>query len=400
MSWFSELTSRAEAMLVKLDQDAAVALQNPDSLLSSKLLDRAKNTLSVDRNGNSTPLQAVTSDTSNSEAVNADITTPSVVTYHNEEGSASSLTMTRSEQPDHKSIESEPTREETQRLATIKEVRQVDEVPVATIDDANQKQERVNQRTRQFRLQTNSIRRSSASKRKPMSVEQRHQKTLVETDVEDSSEKPVRLDADNIRASINRTLQEYSEYLPSPLGQTNQTQSDSNNSFFDQQPNLVSKTTTSGSQLDGSDYNSVADFPNRSNSFSIDVPDDRSSIRTSDAITVHLLRQGSLRKKSTQYIHKVINRLANQNSNSRDSIFNDYMKIKLRRVQLRAASYARRLNYYFRAYPQMKYVMVGYLIVMQLLAVYVLFFYQSSSTKVEMTSQLNKQAGLAEPQQP
>lgn len=401
MSWFSELTSRAEAMLVKLDQDAAEALQNSDGLLSSKLLDKAKNTLSVDRNGNSTQPQETSSDIAQSIVSNTQVTTSPNATHDNGECASSEYTTSWTERVESKSVDSDSKRDKVEKATPTTELYKDDEILVKSKDDdlKDPRQERTDQRAAQFRLQTNSIRRPSALRRKPLTENQRPPTTLAQADAEDCPEKLVKLDADNIRASINRTLQEYSEYLPAALGQTSHSQLASNTSFFDQQPNLVSTSTTRTSHLNGNDHDSLRDIADRSNSFTIDVPDNRSCSNTSDAITVQLLKQGSLRKKSAQYIHRVINRLANQSSNGRDSLINDYMKIKFRRVQLRAASYARRLNYYFRAYPQMKYVMVGYLVAMQLLVVYVLFFYQSSSTKVGMTSQLNKQAGLAEPQQ-
>lgn len=192
--------------------------------------------------------------------------------------------------------------------------------------------------------------------------------------------------ADDIRASINRSLLEYAVESTSShnnkrgsstaaLDQTTYT------SHFDSQPNLVSRNSVDDS------YDLTSSRLHSSPSFKIDVPDDFS---TENGIASQFLRQSALKKKSTFYLHNVINRLSNTGGRT-NTIFGDETRIKLRRAQLRASSYVRRLNYYFRTYPMMKYVMFIYLVLMQLLVVYVLFFYQSSSSSSELSAQVNKQ---------
>ena len=195
-------------------------------------------------------------------------------------------------------------------------------------------------------------------------------------------------EADDIRASINRSLQEYSQlsHNKSTALDYRSDNDDSHHyrrhhrtiytSHFDDEPNLIHHSPL----LDNNYNNDVANGRLHSSpSFSIDVPE--SNLRghddndSSSNFAHQLLKQSALRKKST--LHLVINRLANQGGQPY-AIIGERTKLRLRRAQMRAASYVRRMNYYFRAYPAMKYYALAYIVIMQILVVYVLFFYQSS----------------------
>lgn len=198
----------------------------------------------------------------------------------------------------------------------------------------------------------------------------------------------ISLGADDIRASINRSLQEYSQSSSQVGWREEILEPTTYSSHFDNQPNLISSPTA--------DDNDSAGRLHSSPSFSIDVPDDSDQ---STNITSQILKQSALRKKSPFNLHKVINKLASQRGHSQ-SLLGDKTKIRLRRAQMRAASYLRRMNYYFQAYPTMKYWMIGYLVILQILVVYVLFFYQSSGSSSYLTNQVKQQQQeLAEPSQ-
>lgn len=391
MSWFSQisqLTSKAEALLVKLDQNAAEALHNPEELLrGTKLLDQVISINNIQHNNSDmyredTEPEPDKSDRAFEQTIeqttynDTNIVTAPQVTLYQTDLKLDDETVTPS-----CDIYSENV---VQTIATDN-----DEPSNHSANNVESTQSLIpttSRQPRKFTIQT------SRTTSRTFMAEKRPNKKDIAREINHTSANGANvkvidrsltnLGADDIRASINQSLQEYAvqstssfainNLSNSALGQTTYT------SHFDSQPILAQ-----GNLID-SDLTSP--------SFSIDVPDEKFSIETSadNSIASQLLKQSVFKKKSTFYLHKVINRLASTGGQA-NAIIGDETRIKFRRAQLRAASYARRLNYYFRAYPMTKYVILIYVVSVQLLIIYVLFFYQSSSSSTDLSSQINKQ---------
>lgn len=420
MSWFSELTSKAEAMLVKLDQDAAQALQNPDGILrKAKLLDQAFNTINdthliEDQETESLIVTTHYADNHESNQPNKDGSTgqtddnqhstiqiqedqlvPQINILQSKDGVLQEPDTINHVQGQHRASNQDASPKISNNVENPKL-----EVSSAEIKNGTVNNYRIPvqdtpieyaQQTRKFKLQTSKLRSQLVEKR----TDKSQAPTFFGRDKFNANGTRETLkgdlsipspDANDIRASINRSLQEYKlsssiqiKTRDSPLEQTAYT------SHFDNQPNLVQH-----SPLLETNCRLPADCTRSSSSFSIDVPDNYVNENPSSDIAGRLIRQTASKRKSAFSLHQVINRLANHNGQS-NAIIDERTKMKLRRAQMRAASYARRLNYYFRAYPTMKYWMLGYIVIMQILVVYVLFFYQSSGSSTYLTSQIKQQ---------
>lgn len=406
MSWFSDLTSKAEAMLVRLDQDAAQALQNPETVLKgTKLLNKVISVLDPGMQEKEPMLDSqdedIDSHNQQMDQLRSELMETNV---------APVIGPIRSQAP----IQTEPADTLIQPLASTSS----SSTPIPTPDDSQlnvvqliqatpdqdhnfnmvREQENVShatpiepsRQTKKFKLQTSKLRQPLLGQRasvrnastSSLSNGRGNEVTLNETSLPSPG-------VDDIRASINRSLQEYSS-----SGAESQVIQDERTRFtshFDDQPNLVLSMSSDhphNSRLD--------DRVHSSPSFSIDFPDTRHDDGSGTDIADQILLQSALKKKSAFNLHKVINKLAGNRGQSQ-ALISDKTKIKLRRAQIRAVSQLRRLNYYFRAYPTMKYWMLGYLLVLQLLVVYVLFFYQSTGSASDLASQVKKQQeGLSE----
>lgn len=398
-SWFSELTSKAEAMLIKLDQDAAQALQRQDKLQAG--------TQQPDDDGN---------DASSSNLTGVKVDTGLLVGEGNVEHCQDQEHITAKdvgEQYELKpqlyessfvSSSSKPTdKDKIQKDLLLESYREVDQEeeskPLESVHGKDQTYRESSQLTdkerktpRQFKIQTSSNS-SSLFRSSNFNAGQRSSSGLsqvLSNDVTNSTkvQQPKEyFEADDIRASINRSLQEYvtqSEPTITIAHSNVDPEISSTSQHFDNHPLLVKHSSKNPRGVSSS-----SPLKN-SSSFSIQVPEDVSTPDTID-VTTKLLKQHTVsRKKSPMYIHRVLNSLAGIDNNP-ESLISDQTRLKLRRVKLRAASYARRLNYYFRVYPKLKYVVLGYILLMQLLVVYVLFFYQSAGLATELSSQVRQQ---------
>lgn len=418
MSWFSELTSKAEAMLVKLDQNTAEALQNPDKILKgNKILDQAISSLNsykaeeklsntgqgLEFDGNVTVRDDTASDntTKDINVIDGDRNLNSIPSNTFNNSHQTYLDSTSS----HDFITEKGASTSGSHKANNNDEKKQDDSCLNTFPSPSESSQSIKQfstpPSKKFTIQTSKSRSRNFTPEKR--TERNVKMSLSQSDkrlngVRNSSEIISSVSiasphADDIRASINRSLQEYTlqssqKTLKNEVYSTTKSKQISYSSHFDDQPNLVQYPPLLDSNQDD-DSN-----PNRlrsSQSFSIDVPDDQSGVGSSrNDIASRLLKQSALKKKSTFYLHKVINRIAYPNGQE-SAIISDQMKIRLRRAQMRAASYGRRLNYYFRAYPNLKYVIIIYLILMQILVVYVLIFYQSSSSSSDLSTQIKKQ---------
>lgn len=405
MSWFSNITSRAEALLEKIDQDAAQALQNPEGILKgtklinqawnsteyytshegSDRLDDARNQLEDDHHidGNLRQIQIQTSEniptTSNdtvlahegelfvepqrskltpNDRINEDrsqlLQEQSDKTHSNDISDSQQVMQSYGPSTDHSgqsTNSSEPTR---QKLATDSK----------TYDQK-----------RKFKLQAVKLKLTNST-------------ATPSNEIADKARlaKPQEPVADEIRASIHQALR---SYTPSHNSRTNQqpnyryqtSSPTASSSFYDNQPNLIYESSPSRTHRS----NGVTSIRRNdsSESISINVPE-----RSSSNIASQILRQSVSNRKSAFSLHKVINRLSNGRSSS---IFDDRTKMRLRQAQARIASYLQRLNYYLRAYPKLKYWIIIYLVILQVLCVYVLFFYRATSSSTYLSSQIREQ---------
>jgi hypothetical protein len=367
MSWFSELTSKAEAMLVKLDQETAQALQNQQILSRSTKSDVNRNDVGhqlEDTQSNSTNEDHVSEKDKLIARADAEVQDETISAdgdFDNNNGIANSgLTPDNDQAPslDHSA--------ETSDFASKQDTSngQISEFMVAATHSPNT--------SRKFKLKTSKLRANIHNGGAGVTSTLKNNYSR-----QSKSDSPlVSLGADDIRASINKSLQEYSQSFS-----RDQEEQTTYSSHYDNQPNLISHSTA--------DHNGQNGRLHPSPSFTINVPDDYNDQSTN--ITSQILSQSALKKKSPFNLHRVINKLANQRGQPQLSLFGDKTKIRLRRAQMRAASYLRRMNYYFQAYPTMKYWMIGYLVVLQILVVYVLFFYQSSGSSSYLINQVNQQ---------
>lgn len=397
-SWFSELTSKAEAMLIKLDQDAAQALQRPDGLLAdAKLLDDETN----DEPPNNLAGVQVSTTMDDSEGntghrQNLDHTT---VKDNDENYELNCLPP----KPPIIKVPIIPNNQnlDHQNLLLDYDGQQETNVPekVHESDQAYQESGALITKEpktyRKFKIQTSSnstslFRSSKVNNREKSGISHTRELILDGNDTTRNRQRIEYFEADDIRASINRSLQEYVTQSDSNISKAHLSidpEPNSTHQHFDNRPIVVKHS--SKNQRDVSSSSPIK----QSSSFSIQVPEDVSTTDPTD-VAAKLLKQHSvLRKKSPIYIHRVLNSLAGIDNNS-ESLISDQTRLKFRRVKLRAASYARRLNYYFRVYPKLKYVVLGYILLMQLLVVYVLFFYQSTGLATELSSQVRQQQEL------
>lgn len=415
MSWFSEIASKAEAMLVRLDQDAAQALQDPDVISrGTKILDKAINTISgantTDEQSDQQPLvpeipetndhvQSEVSSTPGRLSRTADAVQYTPIVPKDDD----SFIDTEGLAQQHGEFEPELIRDPTpvpvapanaeftyHNAPFTLQSQEFVSTPESVSGNNQKSRSDSRQQTRKFKLQISKLQRPIVDKKNNFRSESGYPSAngVMEARVDDTT-LATSPGADDIRASINRSLQEYSVsssvnmYPGSSNGET------AYSSHFDNQPNLVQ---ISPSTEHGSSNDKRAGRSRNLNSFSIDLPNNPSSLNDSQPssdIASRLIKQAS-KRKSTFSIHQVINRLASQNGHS-GPLIGESTKLKFRRAQMRAASYARRLNYYLRAYPTMKYWIVLYIVIMQLLVVYVLFFYQSNTSYTYLSAQVKQQ---------
>lgn len=415
MSWFSELTNKAEALLVRLDQDAAQVLQNSDNILNGTgVLDQVGNVNHiVPRDVERPPVETQSdNDTVNYrggdiEQLHLDTLSPI---------STENISDSHQEQPDHQytttkltpngkidEVKShliqkpfEHTPVDSSESPAIESSNLIDQ---DTYLDGSERPEfsHSSYQTKKFKFQTGKLKRVGPHLSTARYSSRPPRQDLYRDEAAASISIASTPKVDDIRASINQSLRDYSlgvipssnqqlgHYTPSSLNQTTYS------SYYDDQPNLIPRTD----DLDIKQRNGAVtcDLTSKRNSssesFKVDVPD-RSASTSSGDIASQILRQSAFKRKSTFNLHQVINRLANQNGQPY-TLFDDRTIVRMRRARMRAASYMRRLNYYFRIYPKLKNWMIGYLIVLQLLVVYVLFFYQSTSSSTYLSSQVKEQ---------
>lgn len=396
MSWFSELTSKAEAMLVKLDQDAAQALQNPDNILQrSKLHDKTVSVLNkIGLDDQYAPEPSSRPEERNQESdqqanypeqdltgVEADRSDKLAINFVGDQSSSNERLALPEETSQSTTVGSGSSNYQPEygRVNRDEETQSSHKDPLVQDTSHSHSTSESPSAIRKFKLQTSTLRQPLLDKQKTS----RNARSTRANGHAKTIKNEISLGADDIRASINRSLQEYSASVNTNSRNyaNNQT---TYTSHFDDQPNLIQSHHSSFDD----DNNRLNDrLLSSSPSFSINLPD---TVGSSTDIADQIMRQSALKKKSTFNLHKVINKLAGNKAQSQ-AIFSDKTKIRLRRAQLRAASYLRRLNYYFRAYPTMKYWMLGYIVILQLLVVYVLFFYQSSGSSSYLASQVKQQ---------
>lgn len=404
MSWFSELTSKAEAMLVKLDQNTAQALQNPDQILAStKLLSNLTQNASDDeqrneeqsetfQNGRRSKQRTIEDDMLPTTAATDDATSEELLaftSFNNQEEPAPNQQAYPGLKP--LAIEEQHHNEQggnrqhitivTDNVQTFNSNEQQTKQPVAPSSPQT-----YNQQTRKFKLQTSTLRRSLYGEQGSSGRANGHNHKTS------SRRNPnlIELGADDIRASINRSLLEYSSQSATKSALMMQDEPPTTySSHFDSRPNLISSSPPLPLD-DFNQLNAAIDRLHSSGSFSINVPDDGDHHTN---VASQILTQSAPQRKSVFNLHKVIDNLANHKGQSQPLI-GEKTKLRLRRAQMRAASYFRRLNYYFRAYPTMKYWMIGYLVMLQILVIYVLFFYQSSSSSSYLTQIKHQQEEL------
>lgn len=394
-SWFSEFTSKAEAMLMKLDQDAALALQGQDRLLSRPRIDdseQVKLTSSDVRNNDSIALGSNDTFDNDTFAVVDEQTLET--DHHQQEVQLSNYQCELTEQSEN----SQSLNFDDRQVVETSDNHSLDKEESSDIRFLSNQPE--HEPTKQFLSpkQTPSGRKFTVRSSKvgssafDLAKRSNNKPTLSDIGPEihpnHSHEHlpPLRqLEANHIRASINRSLQDYvTRSVPiidtTKVNLMTEQNSELNprTSYFDNCPIVIGDSEKS--------YSSQLISPS---SHSIQVSEDI-TIGDSSSVTACILRQTISQKKSPFYIHKVLNSLSGSDDVN-GSLLSDQTRIKLRRVQLRAASYARRLNYYFRVYPKLKYLILCYLLIMQLLVVYVLFFYQTTSSSTELLSQVRQQ---------
>lgn len=408
MSWFKELTNKAEAILVKLDQDAAQALQK-DGLLEGvqsalnnlqrsdssdmdcdKLLENDE-----DRSTNQPSSVVITDNQSCNDKipdkVNNHTNAPDTGIVNPVDGSGNVESNSRQYQD---LIEDRiHDRVDDVSIAPVIASQDSDQKPIPSSDmDISRNDLSANYSPRKFAIQTSRRDRD----RLINSTTQKYKQQDSSNGSKSKNIYDYKIDASDIRASINQSLREYADQALQHVTWDNTNDHQPSTSHYDDQPIIVTNASSHSnrSSQDGG-YISNQTIHSAS-SFNIDFPDETThDVRSSNSsdIAVRLLKHGGFKRKSTFYLHKVINRLASPNSAS-ESLMTDQMKIKLRRAKLRAASYARRLNYYFKTYPMMKYVMLAYLVFIQIIIVYVLFFYQSNSSSSDLSSQVRQQQAL------
>jgi hypothetical protein len=384
MSWFSELTSKAEAMLVKLDQNTAQALQNPPQILTRAMVtDPNRNETGQSQTQGHQIKHDLAKDTDNliddaDDEIHNELVNETNI-FQSNNGIAGHKHLVNGEDPVHDVIHQDMRNFEDLREKKLEQ----DLTGEQSSNVAGLKTDSPSQ-TRKFKLQTSKLRPTLHNEETRTSST--HVNGYNRTSKRDTP--LISLGADDIRASINKSLQEYSQSSSRDRLREEQLEQTIYSSHFDSQPNLISHSAS----IDDNRSSRIHTSP----SFSINVPDDCDQPTN---ITNEILRQSALKKKSPFNLHKVINKLASQRGHSQ-SLLGDKTKIRLRRIQMRAASYLRRMNYYFQAYPTMKYWMIGYLVILQILVVYVLFFYQSSSSTSYLINQVKQQQReLAEPLQ-
>lgn len=374
MSWFSELTSKAEAMLVKLDQDAASVLKKERSYDNQDLEDSFEQAPLTDVVHNEVPQEqlpviptSVISDkpvTRGDSAIVSQIEIQKDNAYRNSDKTSDIDDESRFDHSDvgekSASASSEATSTNEQRTSMTKANNLV----------VGAKQDKRISKTTRFAMQT-SVKRDRlfiASNKNNRSQSTRSDK---ESEFEDN------LDARGIKASINQSLREYVSKASSrlPCIDSDFNTSNAHNSFFDDQPDIVTQPQSFSLEMD-----SIHDKYN--NGFSTH----------GESVALKLLRQSASKNRSKFYLPKFLNRLARSNG-SINYLFGNEMRISLRRARMRATSYLRRFDYYFQTYPMMKYVICSYLIFIQLLIVYVLFFYQSSSVS-DLASKVSQEESV------
>lgn len=414
MSWFSDLTSKAEAFLVNLDQGASDVLQQPNSLLdevkpflnSIKQLqkDSSEQTcdtkLPEDDDNITTPIIDTVDSLSTLITRNDNFTTQEQPTSQNTPTTSSYVQhVSKIEEPNQLADVGDDFSNQSLEQSVIEEIKTNDL-------DCNIKNTGHDQTIASTKSQPAIPRRFPIKTRKSRShifnlddsyPELQTGQSKLETTKSDKV--GFNLGADNIRASINKSLQDYASQSiisrePIDLGTTPQT---SYTSYYDDQMNVIHNDSTTG---DSNTY--ISKGLRNSSSFSIDVPDDRfhsanSKPTANDYLTSRLMTRNTVKNYCAFYIRQVIDKLANKSNHGGQAFtLSDETRLKLRRAQLSANSYARRLNYNFRSNPKIKYMLILYLLVLQLLVVYVLFFYQSSSssTPSSLASEIDRQQKL------
>lgn len=383
MSWFSELTNKAEALLVKLDHETAEALQNSN--------------LVTGNNQYSDEANAVVEDRDNSPGLHEPRDqSEKLISNNNLDSQYFSL---GDKSDDQERSRRTPTKESITIPSSLQRVssqdRLIDQHSSSKLENDDKRFEKEIIRTSQsikndVKLQSNKpIQFYSKSKsnfvaanagRSGSSRERQSFNLSVDT-------KPL-LNPNDVKASIKQSLLEYAiQHDRQYRDQDRLSNNDHDDETFDDYG------YDNNSHFD-SHYQSIKPSMRNhpSNSFSIELPENNSDSLSnspkSNEIAMRILREISKKKKSTSfYLHKALNQLDNISR----FIIRDRTRKRFGRARLTTANYAHRLNHYYQTYPIVKYAILGYLFLMQLLVVYVLFFYQPSGKPSELVSQVKQQ---------
>lgn len=368
MSWFSELTSRAEAMLVKLDQEAAQALLDEKDQRDIVYPDSEPDSSPTDENSAGILNSSEQIKTSNQAFVNI----PAKTTITNSTTHDNTVSQ-RNETASHTFDQSGNNQSLIQQHGSA--ISEYDDTPKTEPKNGLSNKGASNK----FTLKTGPQPFAHSSKRAKRNTQSRNgisRKTIIETEI----------GADDIRANINRSLLDYAS-------QNNQSDITQTTSYYDDNPTIIRHTN----QLDDHNDEMINKRLTSSPSFSINLPDnlahDQGFIASSspvDDIASRLRKLTSAKRKSTYYLHNVMNRLASANGPAA-TIFANQLRLKCQRFQMFAVNHARQLNYHFKAYPRLKYAALASLALMHILIIYVLFFYQSSGSTTRLSSEIKQQ---------
>lgn len=437
MSWFSELKGKAEAMLIKLDQEAGEALQKENLLKGKELVDQALLSIGVRGNDEDSDIPSEPDEEFITKIMESESSkysdNKSIVQTIPESSDRQMNYMSTEISDDTDTTQTEVRREIDNDLSSIKST---SNLPREETDTPNQPKisaatdgpSEMTSPKIQFYQRSNNKFSNLNNNHKVInkdlvgstsigqhSAQEKHNDRGT-TDQKVGYEKSFKSSEITNKSNDGRLQSNASPISKSHINYTK------NNPDIDHRNRNQPKLTHSNSHFD-SNYDSIvsssatssANGLHQSSSFCIVVPDQQSLLdHSSDYgkrespkdIAMRLLAQTARKKKSTFNIHQVINRLASSNTSYTNSkpIISDQMRIKFRRVQLRLASQARRLNYHFSTNRLVRYSILGYFLLMQLVIVYVLFFYQTvdkggdNKLTDDLTLQVKKQQESLESQ--
>ena len=331
MSWLSNIANKAEAFLEKLDHEAAQALQHGDDI--SQLAN----------NFNPLTLQE------------AKLTSVRDARSIDDSSSYRDSNTTFKSQED-KYINSFGTDSNGTRNHSSKRQIDIRSIPEDTTDGhRNDPSVRVRNKPRVHRAP--------------------NPKLLLDTNVPK---------AEDIKASINRSLEEYNSQKQLERHQTGESLAQT---YTDASSDQIFVTTDKPS----------ATFRSR-------PPISSSSCDDATIVELELSNDQTTYSASSKFLKTKERRRANKlnelmkrfsRSEIGSNIMNQRVKSTFRQYQDSLVSHIQNLNHYSRVYPRLKYAIIAILALLQLLVVYVLFFYSSSSvttSPIDISAQVKQQA--------